>query len=241
MRVLTIILALLVSTVAVANPGKDKDKKKKKEKIQMVKLSTPMGDMTLVLHNETPEHRDNFVKLVNEGFFNDLLFHRVINEFMIQGGDPDSKGAEAGKPLGMGGPGYTVKAEFNPDLIHKKGALSAARMGDAQNPEKRSSGSQFYIVQGKTYTASELKSFEQRRGSDYSDTQRADYEKMGGTPHLDGGYTVFGQVIDGFEVIDAIAKVAKDPRDRPNEDVKMTMELLKPVSAKKLAKMMKDN
>jgi cyclophilin family peptidyl-prolyl cis-trans isomerase len=240
MRLFTLILALAIATTAFASPEKgDKDKKKKsKEKIQMVKLITPMGDMTLILYNETPEHRDNFVKLVSEGFFDGLLFHRVINDFMIQGGDPDSKNAETGTALGTGGPGYTVPAEFRTDLIHKKGALSAARMGDAQNPEKRSSGSQFYVVDGKTYDEASIKSFESQRGTEYSDSQRADYAKMGGTPHLDGGYTVFGQVIEGLDAIDKIAEVAKDPRDRPNVDITMKMELLQPVSAKKLAKMM---
>lgn len=186
---------------------------------QIVKISTPYGDMLVKLYNETPKHRDNFIKLVKEGYYNDLLFHRVISDFMIQGGDPDSRNAKPGAMLGSGGPGYTVPAEFNPSLIHKKGALAAARQGDQVNPTKASSGSQFYIVQGKPASSSEL-----ARGS-YTEEQKEIYRTLGGTPFLDQNYTVFGEVISGLEVIDKIAAVQKDNRDRPTTDIRMTMTL----------------
>lgn len=191
-----------------------------------VMISTSHGDMIIELYNETPQHRDNFLKLAEEGFYNGTLFHRVIDGFMIQGGDPDSKNAEPGTPLGMGGPGYTVPAEFVPSLIHRKGALSAARMGDQVNPEKASSGSQFYIVQGKAYTPEELDMIEQRIGQPMTNEQRVTYSSEGGTPHLDGGYTVFGQVVEGLDVIDKIAAVEKDPADRPLQDIEMTVKIL---------------
>ncbi len=215
-------------------------KKSKKETVQLIELTTRFGTMTIMLYNETPQHRDNFVRLAKEGFYNDLLFHRVIQGFMVQGGDPDSKGAEPGTSLGMGGPGYTVPAEITTALIHKKGALSAARTGDNVNPAKASSGSQFYIVQGQTYTADALTSLGSRSGRVYTEEQKTDYATVGGTPHLDGGYTVFGQVIEGLEVIDKIAEVAKDSRDRPVEDVKMTMTVLKPEKLGKLLKELED-
>ncbi len=222
-------------------PGGESDKKKsnkkeKEESVHLVELSTQFGDMTIMLYNETPQHRDNFIRLSKEGFFNDLLFHRVIKQFMIQGGDPGSKGAQPGTALGTGGPGYTVPAEFNDALIHRKGALSAARMGDNVNPEKASSGSQFYIVQGQTYTAESLESMAARSGRVYTQEQKDAYASEGGTPQLDGAYTVFGQVIKGLEVIDKIAAVSTDPRDRPLEDVKMTLTYLKEEKPSKLAK-----
>ncbi len=235
MRTLPILAALALVTLAAPLHAQD-GARSKKEKMQLVKLSTPMGDMTIMLYNETPQHRDNFVKLVEEGFYDSLLFHRVITDFMIQGGDPNSKGAAPGAALGTGGPGYQVPAEFNPALIHKKGALSAARLGDAANPKKESSGSQFYIVQGKPYDASSLDGMAARAGLTYTDEQKAIYAGQGGTPFLDGNYTVFGEVIEGLEVIDAIAAVSTDPRDRPLEDVTMTMELLKPQKWAKVQK-----
>lgn len=186
-----------------------------------VKISTNMGDMVVMLYDETPKHSENFVKLVEESFFNDLLFHRVINKFMIQGGDPESKNAAAGTALGNGGPGYTVEAEINDKYFHKKGVLSAARQGDNVNPEKRSSGSQFYIVQGQKYTDQQLDSFEQRLNTSFSKEQRDAYTTVGGTPHLDGGYTVFGELTEGLDVLDKIAKVDVDARNRPLEDVKI--------------------
>ena len=183
--------------------------------------------MTLVLYNETPRHRDNFIKLVKSGFYDGTLFHRVIAGFMIQGGDPDSKTAKKGQMLGNGGPGYTVPAEFNKKFTHKRGALSAARMGDGSNPQKASSGSQFYIVQGKKYDRKNLESMGNRSGANYTDDQIKVYEMEGGTPQLDMNYTVFGEVISGFDVIDKIAAVAKGRADRPKEDVKMTMKIVK--------------
>jgi len=197
------------------------------EGMKKIKISTDMGDMVAVLYNRTPQHRDNFLKLAGEGFFNDLLFHRVINNFMIQGGDPQSKGAEAGRPLGAGGPGYTVPAEFAfPDLYHKKGALSAARQGDQSNPQKASSGSQFYVVQGKKAMPQELQQLEQRLNTKYTPEQIETYRTTGGTPFLDSNYTVFGEVIEGLDVIDKIATVETAPGDRPLEDVKMTITVV---------------
>ncbi|MEZ4886906.1 MAG: peptidylprolyl isomerase [Chitinophagales bacterium] len=197
------------------------------EAMKKVKISTDFGDMTVALYNRTPQHRDNFLKLAKEGFFNDLLFHRVINQFMIQGGDPESRGAEATKQLGAGGPGYTVPAEFDfPDLYHKKGALSAARQGDQMNPQKASSGSQFYVVQGKKVMPQELQQLEQRMKTKYTPEQVETYRSIGGTPFLDGSYTVFGEVVEGLDVIDKIAVVQTAPGDRPVEDVKMTITVI---------------
>ena len=181
----------------------------------------------MVLYNETPQHRDNFVKLVKEKFYNGTLFHRVISNFMIQGGDPESKNAKPGQMLGNGGPGYTVPAEFNTSLIHKKGALAAARQGDGVNPKKESSGSQFYIVQGKKTTRPELESIGKRNGITYTEEQIKTYETVGGTAFLDMNYTVFGEVIEGLDVIDKIAAVKKARGDRPVEDVKITMKIVK--------------
>ena len=193
---------------------------------QKVKLSTKFGDMTLLLYDETPQHRDNFLKLVREGYYNGTLFHRVIRDFMIQGGDPDSKGAAPGQRLGSGGPGYTIPAEFNPAFIHKKGALSAARQGDQVNPQRRSSGSQFYIVQGRKTTAAELNNVAQQTGAFYTPEQIEVYQNIGGTPFLDTQYTVFGEVISGLDVIDKIAAVPTAPGDRPLDDVSMTMTII---------------
>ena len=197
------------------------------QKDTMVKISTEHGDMIVKLYDETPQHRDNFLKLVNEGFFDSLLFHRVMSEFMIQGGDPNSKGAEPGAMLGNGGPGYTIPANFINSLIHKKGALAAARQPDQVNPEKASSGSQFYIVQGKTWTDDELTQLEGRIGMTYTDEQRTVYKEVGGTPFLDNNYTVFGEVVEGMDVIDKIAAVQTNSANRPNADVMMTMEIVK--------------
>lgn len=191
-----------------------------------VRIETPYGDMVVKLYDETPKHRDNFIKLVKEGFYDNLLFHRVIENFMIQGGDPDSKGAPAGKMLGVGDVGYTVPAEFVKGLYHKKGALSAARQGDAVNPAKASSGCQFYIVQGQVYPQEMFAMFESR-GLKLNDEQKQLYSTVGGTPHLDGDYTVFGEVIEGLDVIDKIAAVQTDRADRPVEDVWMKMRIEK--------------
>lgn len=198
-----------------------------KEQALMVTISTEFGDMTLMLYNETPEHRDNFIRLVREGFYNGTLFHRVISGFMIQGGDPHSREAAPGQQVGSGGPGYTLPAEIQEGLFHKKGAIAAARQGDHVNPEKRSSGSQFYIVQGRVFSHAELDMLEEQSGITFSPEQRNAYTTSGGTPHLDQGYTVFGEVIEGFDVIDRIASVPTGQADRPLENVSMTITELK--------------
>jgi peptidyl-prolyl cis-trans isomerase B (cyclophilin B) len=189
--------------------------------LTQVEIQTTKGNMIVMLYDETPLHRDNFVKLAETGFYNDLLFHRVIKEFMIQCGDPESKAAPAGKMLGSGGPGYTIPAEIKPQLIHKKGALAAARTGDQFNPEKASSGSQFYIVQGQIYDENTLNTITTQMRKILSKEQRDIYTTIGGTPFLDNEYTVFGEVIKGLDVIDKIAAVKTMPGDRPVDDVKI--------------------
>ena len=196
------------------------------EKKYYVLIETSYGNMTVELYNETPKHRDNFIKLVKEGFYNDLLFHRVINQFMIQGGDPNSRNAKPGQMLGDGTLGYTVPAEFVPGLIHKKGALAAARQADQVNPTKASSSCQFYIVQGNVWPADRLQMMARQMGRTLTQQQIDAYTTIGGTPHLDGDYTVFGQVIEGLDVIDKIAAVECGPADRPVSDVKMKMSVI---------------
>ncbi len=196
------------------------------DKQYYVKISTTFGDMVVKLYNETPKHRDNFLKLAKEGFYNDLLFHRVIKDFMVQGGDPESRGANMQKQLGSGGPGYTIPAEIKGDLYHKKGALSAARQSDQVNPRKESSGSQFYVVQGKKYSDAELQQMEMQTRSVMSPEAKKIYREVGGTPFLDNNYTVFGEVVKGMEVIDKIAAVKIMPGDRPASDVKMKMTVV---------------
>ena len=191
-----------------------------------VNISTSFGDMVVKLYNETPKHRDNFIKLVKDGYFNDLLIQKVKKGFMIKGGDPASKNAGPNVQLGAGGPGYTIPAEFNRNFIHKKGALSAARQGDQVNPTKASSGSQFYIVQGKVTDAAQLEQMGRQTGNSYTPEQTAIYSSIGGTPFLDNQYTVFGEVIKGLEVIDKIAAVKTAYGDRPQQDVKMTMTMV---------------
>ena len=209
------------SEVVEATPKSDVEKEK------LVKISTSYGIMIVKLYNETPLHRDNFIKLAKEGFYNGTLFHRVIKGFMIQGGDPDSKAAVPGAQYGNGGPGQTIPAEFNKSCFHKKGALAAARLGDQQNPQRASSGSQFYIVQGKTYSNLELNQIEQRAGGMISREHKEVYMTQGGTPFLDiMGYTVFGEVIMGMEIIDKIAEAKTIHGDRPVEDIKMTIEIV---------------
>lgn len=193
---------------------------------QLIRIETVFGDMVLKLYNETPLHRDNMIKLISDGFYRDLLFHRVIGSFMIQGGDPSSKDAARGARLGNGGPGYTVPAEFQDDLIHKKGALAAARMGDQVNPEKASSGSQFYIVQGRVFSDEELSALEERGIKPLNESSRQIYSTVGGTPHLDGSYTVFGEVVEGLDVLDRIASVDTDEYNRPLEDVVFSISLI---------------
>ena len=234
-----------------------------------VKIQTTLGDIVLRLYDETPLHRDNFLKLVKEGFYDGTLFHRVIKNFMIQGGDPDSKGAPADKMLGVGGPGYTIEAEIKDGLFHKRGALAAARQGDEVNPERRSSGSQFYIVWGQVYNENQLRQFskqimmqklqaefnklvashraevmQMRRERNHAglqelqeklaaeaesnvgktgltDDQLKIYSTVGGTPHLDGQYTVFGDVEEGLDVVEKIQNSATGRADRPVDDIEM--------------------
>ena len=234
-----------------------------------VKIQTTLGDIVLRLYDETPLHRDNFLKLVKAGFYDGTLFHRVIQNFMIQGGDPDSKGAPADKMLGVGGPGYTIEAEIKDGLFHKRGALAAARQGDEVNPERRSSGSQFYIVWGQVYNENQLRQFskqimmqklqaefnklvashraevmQMRRERNHAglqelqeilaaeaesnvgktgltDDQLKIYSTVGGTPHLDGQYTVFGEVEEGLDVVEKIQNSATGRADRPVDDIEM--------------------
>jgi peptidyl-prolyl cis-trans isomerase B (cyclophilin B) len=186
-----------------------------------VEMVTNYGRIVLLLYDETPLHRDNFIKLATNRVFDGLLFHRVIEKFMIQGGDPTSKDAEPGKMLGDGTLGYNVPAEFRPELFHKRGALCAAREGDMVNPKKESSASQFYIVQGRVWNTEELDNLQKRMKREISAEQRDVYTTIGGTPFLDGEYTVFGEVIEGMEVVDKIAAVKCDKNDRPLEDVRI--------------------
>ena len=202
-------------------------------KERMVVLKTTEGNIKLKLYNETPLHRDNFVKLVKSKFYDGVLFHRVIDEFMIQAGDPDSKKAESGERLGSGSVGYTIPAEFRtPEIYHKKGALAAARTGDQVNPEKESSGSQFYIVVGKVYNENQLSQLEEnkirRAGANVDETAyvfsqqaREDYKIFGGTPQLDADYTVFGETVSGLGIVEKISKVETDSADRPEKDVRI--------------------
>ncbi|MBX2898057.1 MAG: peptidylprolyl isomerase [Cyclobacteriaceae bacterium] len=255
----------------------------------VVTIKTQYGNMVAILYDETPKHKANFIKLAEQGFYNDLLFHRVIQNFMIQGGDPDSKNAAPGQPLGMGGPGYTVEAEFNPKFFHEKGALSAARLGDGQNPAKASSGSQFYIVQGTVVTPANIdglridqvkmnaafqkfvqdpanqvvidslnqiymtgdmdaytrkvysmvprleKVLGQKIYKEANPDKEKAYTTVGGAPHLDGEYTVFGKVISGLDVLDKIA-AAPTERERPVEDIRMTVTVEK-LSKKKITEL----
>ncbi|MDO4171812.1 MAG: peptidylprolyl isomerase [Prevotellaceae bacterium] len=241
-----------------------------------IRIQTRLGDITVRLYDETPLHRDNFIKLAGEGYYDGTLFHRVIKDFMIQGGDPNSKGAPTGMPLGTGGPGYTIDAEIKPGLYHKRGALAAARQGDEVNPERKSSGSQFYIVWGQKYSAGQMGQIERQlqmqqmqqafntlaaqhredimrmrrerdraglqelqerlateaeaqvkaAGSTMTEAQRTIYSTIGGTPHLDGQYTVFGEVEDGLDVVEKIQQTATAAGDRPVEDIEMKMTVV---------------
>lgn len=241
-----------------------------------VKIQTTLGDIIVRLYDETPLHRDNFVKLAKEGYYDGTLFHRVIKDFMIQGGDPDSKGAPAGKMLGVGGPDYTIEAEIKGGLYHKRGALAAARQGDEVNSERRSSGSQFYIVWGQVYKEGQLRQFAKQmemqqmqavfnalakehhdeimqmrrernraglqelqeklaaeaeaqvkaQGAGMTDEQRTIYSTVGGTPHLDGQYTVFGEVEEGLDVVEMIQQTATARGDRPVDDIEMRVTVM---------------
>jgi cyclophilin family peptidyl-prolyl cis-trans isomerase len=207
-----------------------------------VRIETLYGNIDILLYDETPLHRNNFIKLINDRFYENLLFHRVINNFMIQGGDPDSGNAGRHARLGSGGPGYTIPAEIRDDLFHKKGALAAARQGDNVNPHRNSSGSQFYIVHGTVFSDEQLARLEsqiniQRKQSapdnssqaglfQFAEDQKRAYTTLGGTPHLDGSYTVFGEVIAGFDVIDRIASSETDNADRPVSDISFSISIL---------------
>ena len=194
------------------------------DKETVVVIKTNMGTIKAKLYNDTPKHRDNFIKLVNEGWYNGSPFHRVINEFMIQGGQNAD---------GRLDPGYTVPAEFKENHFHKKGALAAARQGDQVNPKKASSGSQFYIVQGKVYDDKWLDVFENRYGKVLSAKQRQAYKTVGGTPHLDGDYTVFGEVTEGLDVVDKIAAVKTGYMDVPVDPVTIISVTIEKCEAKK--------
>lgn len=276
----------LVAVLGCSSNSGEWDKNKKVEtKVTdenndfLVTISTEHGDMKAILFSETPQHRENFVKLIRQGFYQDLLFHRVIKEFMLQGGDPDSRNAGASADLGGGDVGYLIPAEIKPELRHVKGALAAARKGNAVNPEKKSSGCQFYIVDGKKYKEEELrmmktdiqglykyftqllqkpeyegvkikaaqlqmvqdqngykklmmsvkdsieKEFNVELDKPLSEQDIENYTTVGGTPFLDDEYTVFGQVVEGLDIVDKIAITPVGKRDRPKEDVKMTITI----------------
>lgn len=224
-RIVTIIVFIAIITLVTSC--------KKKE--NLVVMETNKGNIELRLYDATPLHRDNFKNLVEEGAFDSLLFHRVIKNFMIQGGDPDSKHAEPGVLLGEGDRPYTIPAEFRLEegICHRRGALAAAREGDDVNPEQRSSAMQFYIVWGKVFNDEQL-DYVQKHIDNYTDGRvnltpemREVYKTIGGTPHLDGQYTVFGEVVSGLDVVDAIQQSATDTNDRPLEDVRILRAYLK--------------
>lgn len=278
MKIKNLIFALLVLISAGCATGTENKTKMSNTNDATVVLTTTLGDITIRLYGDTPKHRDNFLKLVSEGYYDGVLFHRVIDKFMIQTGDPDSKNAPAGKMLGMGDPGYTIDAEIMyPKHFHRRGALAAARTGDEVNPERKSSGSQFYIVTGQVYNDSTIVQMEKRMqqsqqqevfnrlAKEHRDTifamrksrDRAGLEKLqnelieqtmkevaanpakisaeareaytsvGGTPHLDGAYTVFGEVVDGMEVVAKIENAETDRNDRPVSDIKIIKAVIK--------------
>ncbi len=186
---------------------------------ELVSISTNKGEIVVLLYDDTPLHKANFIKLINEKFYDSLLFHRVIKDFMIQTGDPQTRPPRKSNKFGSGGPGYTIEAELSTDHIHKKGALAAARQGDNVNPSRRSSGSQFYIVQGRKTPRKYMDRFEEARGKPYTEKELDTYENIGGTPHLDGQYTVFGEVLYGMSVLDKIANSPTKPGDTPLEEI----------------------
>jgi cyclophilin family peptidyl-prolyl cis-trans isomerase len=224
---LTVLIAACTLLMPACNPRLSNGLRKNDLK-KDVEITTTKGIIVVRLSDSTPQHRNNFLKLVKNGFYDSLLFHRVIRNFMIQSGDPDSKYGNAGKPLsqgGSGGPGYTIPAEFRPTLFHKRGALGAARTGDDVNPARASSGSQFYIVQGRRFTDAGLDSVETHRlkGRKIPMDQRSVYRQLGGAPHLDQQYTVFGEVVKGMDIVDSIAavKTSGPPLDRPVAEVRI--------------------
>jgi cyclophilin family peptidyl-prolyl cis-trans isomerase len=214
----SIILAILCLIVT----GVSAQKKSKKDEV--ITIATNKGTMRFILFDQTPKHKANFLKLAKDKFYDGLLFHRVIDDFMIQGGDPNSRNAKPDEMLGKGDNGYKVPAEFNAKLFHQKGALAAAR---DNNPAKESSGCQFYIVEGRKWGKADLEKQSARAARKLTESQKKVYETIGGTPHLDGAYTVFGQLIDGMDVLDKIASVDKDERDRPEKDVSMKVSVKK--------------
>ena len=271
-KILLICLAFIALTACSAGSKKQTNHHMENEKRTLVKLETTMGNITVALYNETPKHRDNFIKLVKEGVYDSTLFHRVIKQFMIQAGDPDSKNASDTAMLGSGDVGYTIPAEFNPKFFHKKGVLAAARQGDDVNPEKASWGCQFYIVTGRKFTEPQLLGMENkineqheealfdslarqhmkeiykmRKAGDNAgllelqDTLEAQareladkeekfrftpeqikaYSTVGGAPHLDGSYTVFGEVTEGMEVVENIEIAKTNRADRPVENIRI--------------------
>ncbi len=280
-------MVLLVSIIGACSSSSDSKEGALEGKDFLVTIKTDMGDIKAILYDKTPRHKENFLKLVNEGYYDSLLFHRVMQNFMIQGGDPDSKKAIQGQSLGTGSPGYTVDAEFLPEYFHEKGALAAARQPDQFNPQRASSGSQFYIVHGQTWTVDQLAGIKQgmmvqafrklmqeqpehalaveyqevltnspndndaiqakvdatidrlseATGVDFSiaDRRIEKYSTVGGYPPLDEQYTIFGQVIQGLDIVDKIAATATDPNDRPMEDVRMYISV-EEVSKSKIAK-----
>jgi cyclophilin family peptidyl-prolyl cis-trans isomerase len=205
---------------------------KKSKKDELITLTTEYGKMRIILFDETPKHKENFIKLTKDKFYNDLLFHRVIKDFMIQGGDPNSRDAKPDIMLGKGDNGYKIPAEISPKYFHRKGALAAAR---DNNPKKESSGCQFYIVEGRKWSKADLDKQATRAARKLTDAQRKVYETEGGTPHLDGAYTVFGQVVDGMDVLDKISAQPRDERDRPEKDIKMNVSVKK-MKKKKITK-----
>lgn len=190
-----------------------------------VNLITDSGAIVLKLYDKTPLHRDNFVKLVKENFYDGLLFHRVVNDFMIQGGDSDSRNAKPGQVLGLGSLKYTIPAEFDTSLFHKRGALAAAREADENNPKKESSSTQFYVVDGTTYTDSQLDRIEDQMHINIPKNHREFYKTIGGDPFLDMNYTVFGEVVSGMDVVEKIAHAPKDENNRPLHDIHMKMSI----------------
>ncbi len=197
-----------------------------KERVFQVEIRTGYGIMIFELYNSTPLHRDNFIKLVDSGFYDDLLFHRVVNDFMIQGGDPESKNADHGKRLGHGGPGYLLPSEIR--ALHFRGTLAAARIGGPVNPEKLSSGSQFYIVQGlRSLNEMDLAEASRQHSRTYSTQETSDYLRLGGYPSLDHAYTVFGKIVEGLDVLDKIASVETDNNDRPLENIPMKIRVIR--------------
>jgi cyclophilin family peptidyl-prolyl cis-trans isomerase len=279
----SILLAAVIVGLLSCTNGANKTESSENEKITepIVLIETSLGNIKVKLYNETPIHRDNFLKLAKQGFFDGVIFHRVINNFMVQGGDPTTKTPTEVAEYGEADAGYTINAEFNSKLFHKKGALAAAREGDDVNPEKKSSSSQFYIVQGKVFTPEQLVQLANKKNGNLRNSihnnliaEKADrlidkganpdfnkiaqetkdtleqvlakkglygfedykvdfYTTVGGTPHLDGDYTVFGEVIEGLEVVDKIAAVKTNKSDRPIVNITMKMKVLVDISENK--------